>query len=126
MKEFGLDPAKVVATIKYILNSDLPPITIKSDNNVLSYIVLKDMNRDPTKYPIHIEVTTTHSTKQPIAVSVDVQSNEHGFSLIDMSLDICGAIVDPSSDKFEHEVTIVAVAKAREVEERKVFITRRL
>ncbi|CAA2955873.1 Hypothetical predicted protein, partial [Olea europaea subsp. europaea] len=78
MKEFGLDPTKVVVTIKYILNSDLPLITIKSDNNLLSYIVLKDMNRDPAKYPIHIEVTTTHSKKQPIAVSVDVQLNEHG------------------------------------------------
>ncbi|XP_022849883.1 uncharacterized protein LOC111371973 [Olea europaea var. sylvestris] len=38
-----------------------------------------------------------------------------------MSSDICGAIMDPSSDNLEHEVTVVAVADAREVEEGRVF-----
>ncbi|CAA2961186.1 Hypothetical predicted protein [Olea europaea subsp. europaea] len=71
MKEFGLDPAKVVVTMKYVLNSDMPLITIKSNNNVLSYMVLEDVNRDPAKYSIHIEVIITDSEKQPIAVSVD-------------------------------------------------------
>ncbi|CAA2986932.1 Hypothetical predicted protein, partial [Olea europaea subsp. europaea] len=103
MKEFSFDPAKVAVTIKYVLNSDLPPITIKSDENFLSYMVLKDMNRDPAKYPIHIEVTTADIEKQPIALSVDIQSNEHEFSLTDMSSDICEAIMDLSSDKLEHE-----------------------
>ncbi|CAA3013769.1 Hypothetical predicted protein [Olea europaea subsp. europaea] len=79
MKEFSFDPAKVAVTMKYVLNSDLPPITIKSDENVLSYMVLKDMSHDPAKYPIRIEVTTADIEKQPIALSIDVQSNEHGF-----------------------------------------------
>lgn len=92
MTEFGLDPAKVAVTMKYILNNDLPPITIKSDNNMLSYMVLKDMDGEPSKYPIHIEVTFEDSPNQPITVSVDGPSNEHGFSLTDMSSDICGAI----------------------------------
>ncbi|XP_022843192.1 protein FAR1-RELATED SEQUENCE 5-like [Olea europaea var. sylvestris] len=38
-----------------------------------------------------------------------------------MSSDICRAIMDPSSDNLEHEVTVVAVADAREVEEGRVF-----
>ncbi|XP_022870057.1 uncharacterized protein LOC111389366 [Olea europaea var. sylvestris] len=38
-----------------------------------------------------------------------------------MSSEICGAIMDPSSDNLEHEVTVVAVADAREVEEGRVF-----
>ncbi|CAA3018156.1 Hypothetical predicted protein, partial [Olea europaea subsp. europaea] len=103
MKEFSFDLVKVAVTMKYVLNSDLPSIAIKSDENVLSYMILKDMSRDPAKYPIHIEVTIVDIEKQPIALSVDVQLNEHGFSLTNMSSDICGAIMDPSSDNLEHE-----------------------
>ncbi|CAA2993085.1 Hypothetical predicted protein [Olea europaea subsp. europaea] len=94
MKEYSFDPAKVAVTMKYVLNSDLPPITIKSDDNVLSYMVLKDMNHDPAKCSIHIEITTAHIEKQPIALSVDVQSNEHEFLLTDMSSDICGVAME--------------------------------
>lgn len=46
MTEFGLEPAKVAVTMKCILNSDMPLITIKSGNNVLSYMVLKDMDHE--------------------------------------------------------------------------------
>ncbi|CAA2966910.1 Hypothetical predicted protein [Olea europaea subsp. europaea] len=56
MKEFSFDLAKVAVTMKYVLDSDLLSIAIKSDENVLSYMVLKDLSRDPAKYPIHIEI----------------------------------------------------------------------
>ncbi|CAA3010210.1 Hypothetical predicted protein [Olea europaea subsp. europaea] len=79
MKEFSFDPAKVAVTMKYVLNSDLPPIAIKSDENVLSYMVLKDMSHDPAKYPIHIEVTTADIEKQPITLSVDFNRTNMGF-----------------------------------------------
>ncbi|CAA2991331.1 Hypothetical predicted protein [Olea europaea subsp. europaea] len=63
MKEFSFDPAKVAVTMKYVLNSYLPLIAIKSDENVLSYMVLKDMSHEPAKYLIHIEVTTADIEK---------------------------------------------------------------
>lgn len=63
MSEFGLDPSKVAITMKYILNSDLPSIIIKSDNNILSYMVLKNMDHDLFKCPIKVEVTTTKNKK---------------------------------------------------------------
>lgn len=38
-----------------------------------------------------------------------------------MLLDICGAIAEPSGDNFEHEVRIVSVADARDVEKMRFF-----
>ncbi|CAA3012894.1 Hypothetical predicted protein [Olea europaea subsp. europaea] len=69
MAEIGLDPTEVAVTMKYVLKSELPPIVIKNDNNVLSYMALKDMERDPSKYPIIIEVMEEDS-QQNNAINV--------------------------------------------------------
>ncbi|CAA3017786.1 Hypothetical predicted protein, partial [Olea europaea subsp. europaea] len=55
MAEFGLDPTREVVTMNYILSIDLPPVKITSDSNVLSYMTLKSIDRDPSKYPINVE-----------------------------------------------------------------------
>lgn len=57
--EFSLNPTKVSITMNYVLNIDLPPVRINSDNNVLSYMTLKGIDLDPSKYPINIKVTAT-------------------------------------------------------------------
>ncbi|CAA3013972.1 Hypothetical predicted protein [Olea europaea subsp. europaea] len=56
MPEFSLDPTKVAVSLKYILNDNLPAIRIKNDSNVLAYILLKEVDRDPTKYPLIIDI----------------------------------------------------------------------
>ncbi|CAA2999937.1 Hypothetical predicted protein [Olea europaea subsp. europaea] len=59
---------KLVASLKYILKEDLPPIRIKNDNNVLSYILLKDMEREPAKYPIIVDVVEAEIDNTSITV----------------------------------------------------------
>ncbi|XP_022883446.1 uncharacterized protein LOC111400258 [Olea europaea var. sylvestris] len=93
MTEFALDLTKVAVSLKYILKEDFPPIRIKHDNNVLSYILLKDMEREPIKYPIIVDVAETEIDNTSITVPI----NAH-FS-----------------------VTVVYIADAREVEEGRMF-----
>ncbi|CAA2991305.1 Hypothetical predicted protein [Olea europaea subsp. europaea] len=76
MKEFDLDPTKAAVSMKYILNEDLPPIRIRNDNNVLSYIMLKDMEREPTKYPLIIDVAEAEVDKSSTTLIV----NPHAVS----------------------------------------------
>ncbi|CAA3006920.1 Hypothetical predicted protein [Olea europaea subsp. europaea] len=56
MLELSLDPTKVAVSLKFILNDDLPAITIKNDSNVLACILLKEVDRDPAKYPLIIDI----------------------------------------------------------------------
>ncbi|CAA2997388.1 Hypothetical predicted protein [Olea europaea subsp. europaea] len=107
MAEIGLDPTEVVVTMKYVLNSELPPIVIKNDNNVLSYMALKDMERDPSKYLIIIEVTEEDSQQNNAMLPFGVEPSGLKFLLMDMSSDICGAIIEPLCDNYEHEQTMV-------------------
>ncbi|XP_022891791.1 uncharacterized protein LOC111406634 [Olea europaea var. sylvestris] len=99
MKEFDLDPTKVAVSLKYTLNDDLPPIRIRNDSNVLSYIMLKDMEREPTKYPLIIDVTEAE----------------------DMASDICEAAIENVSHIYDNEIPVDYVADGREVEEGRVF-----
>ncbi|XP_022847669.1 uncharacterized protein LOC111370215 [Olea europaea var. sylvestris] len=126
MAEIGLDPTDVAVTMKYVLKSELPPIVIKNDNNVLSYMALKDMERDPSKYPIFIEVTEEDSQQNSAMLPFGVEPSGPKFSLIDMSLDICGAIIESLCDNYEHEVTVVSVANARDVEMGRVFRNKKI
>ncbi|CAA2982108.1 Hypothetical predicted protein [Olea europaea subsp. europaea] len=107
MAEIGLDPTEVAVTMTYVLNSELPPIVIKNDNNVLSYMALKDMERDPSKYPIIIEVTEEDRQQNNAMLPFGVEPSGPKFSLMDMSLDICGAIIEPLCDNYEYERTMV-------------------
>ncbi|XP_022883345.1 uncharacterized protein LOC111400140 [Olea europaea var. sylvestris] len=119
--EIRLDLTEVAVTMKYVLNSELPPIVIKNDNNVLSYMALKDMERDPSKYPIIIEVTEEDSQQNNGMLPFGVEPSGPKFSLMDMSSDICGTIIEPLSDNYEYEVTVVSVTSARDVEMGRVF-----
>ncbi|CAA2990040.1 Hypothetical predicted protein [Olea europaea subsp. europaea] len=70
--KFSLDPTKVAVTMTYTLNVDLPLIRISSDSNVRIYVTLKTVERDPSKYPINIEVTSTkigHESLRGVSVA---------------------------------------------------------
>ncbi|CAA3021119.1 Hypothetical predicted protein [Olea europaea subsp. europaea] len=127
MTEFDLDPTKVAVTMSYLLNVDLPPIRINSDSNVLSYITLKGMERDPSKYSINIEVIAAKFEQQsiiyPITGPIEDNLSSKGslFSLQELSSDICEAVVEPSGHDDVYVVTIVSEPDARNVEEGRVF-----
>ncbi|CAA3015633.1 Hypothetical predicted protein [Olea europaea subsp. europaea] len=91
MTEFALDPMKVAVSLKYILKEDLPPIRIKNDNNVLSYVLLKDMEHEPAKYPIIVDVAEVEIDNTSITVPVNAHSSGEMFTLQDMASDICEA-----------------------------------
>ncbi|CAA2999938.1 Hypothetical predicted protein [Olea europaea subsp. europaea] len=112
---------KLAVTLKYILKEDLPPIRIKNDNNVLSYILLKDMEREPTKYPIIIDVVEAEIDNTSITVPVNAHSNGEMFTLQDMASDIYEASNEKMGHICDTEVTVVSIADAREVEEGRVF-----
>ncbi|CAA2966955.1 Hypothetical predicted protein [Olea europaea subsp. europaea] len=125
--EFDLDPTKVVVTMSYLLNVDLPPVRINSENNVLSYITLKGMERDPSKYSINIEVTIAKFEQQSIIYLIagpiedNLSSKGSLFSLQELSSNICEAVVEPSGHDDVYVVTIVFKPEARNVEEGRVF-----
>ncbi|XP_022874020.1 uncharacterized protein LOC111392853 [Olea europaea var. sylvestris] len=121
MKEFDLDPMKVTVSLKYVLNDDLPPIRIKNNNNVLWYILLKDMEREPAKYPLFIDVTDTKIDNTSIIMSINAHSSGELCTLQDMASDICEASIKTMGHICDTEVTVVSVADAREVEEGRVF-----
>ncbi|CAA2969463.1 Hypothetical predicted protein [Olea europaea subsp. europaea] len=91
MTKFALDPTKVAVSLKYILYEDLPPIRIKNDSNVLSYVLLKDMEREPAKYPIIIDVVEAEIDNTTITVPVNAHSSGEMFTLQDVALEICEA-----------------------------------
>ncbi|CAA2978210.1 Hypothetical predicted protein [Olea europaea subsp. europaea] len=105
MAEIGLDTTEVIVTMKYVLNSELLPIVIKNDNNVLSYMALKEMEHDPSKYIIIIEVTEEDNQQNNAMLPFSVEPSGPKFSLMDMSSDICEAIIEPLCENYEHEVT---------------------
>ncbi|CAA2970578.1 Hypothetical predicted protein [Olea europaea subsp. europaea] len=121
MREFELHPIKVAVSLKYVLNDDLPPIRIKNDNDVLSYILLKDMERKPAKYPLSIDVTNAEIDNTSIAMPINVHSGGELCTLQDMASDICEASIKTMGHICDTEVTVVSVANAREVEEGRVF-----
>lgn len=49
-------------------------------------------------------------------VLIGVQSNEQEFSFLNISSDLCRAIVKPLGDNFEDEVMVVSVADASNLE----------
>ncbi|XP_022881049.1 uncharacterized protein LOC111398367 [Olea europaea var. sylvestris] len=84
-------------------------------------MALKDMDRDLPKYPIIIEVTEEDSKQNNAMLPFGVQPSGPKFSLMDMSSDICGAIIEPLCDNYEHEVTVVSVTNARDIKTGRVF-----
>ncbi|XP_022866416.1 uncharacterized protein LOC111386194 [Olea europaea var. sylvestris] len=121
MREFDLNPMKVAVSLKYVLNDDLPPIRIKNDNNVLSYILLKDMEHESAKYPLFIDVTNIEIDNTSIIMSINVHSSGELCTLQDMASDICEASIKTMDHICDTEVTVVSVADASEVEEERIF-----
>ncbi|CAA3016950.1 Hypothetical predicted protein [Olea europaea subsp. europaea] len=103
MKEFDLDPTKVAVSLKYIPNEDLPPIRIRNDSNVLSYIMLKDIEREPTKYPLIIDVTEAEVDKPSITLPVIPHAIGELCTLQDMTLDICDAAIENMQERSKKE-----------------------
>lgn len=81
MTEFDLNLTKVAVSLKYVSNEDLPPIKIKNDNNVLSYILLKDMEREPTKYPLIINVKDAEIDNTSITVYINARFSGELYTL---------------------------------------------
>ncbi|CAA2952173.1 Hypothetical predicted protein [Olea europaea subsp. europaea] len=94
--EFSLDPTKVAVTMTYTLNVNLPPVRISSDSNVGTYVTLKTVERDLSKYPINIECR-----------SVSVQN---------ITTDICDTVEETSHRIDENLVTIVSILDAMSIE----------
>ncbi|CAA3019872.1 Hypothetical predicted protein [Olea europaea subsp. europaea] len=107
MKDFDLDPTKVTVSLKYTLNEDLPPIRIRNDSNVLSYIMLKDMKREPTKYPLIIDVAEAEVDKPYITLPVNPHVVGELCTLQDMASDICEAAIENGGHIYDNEITVV-------------------
>lgn len=54
----------------------------------MSYMILKGMDRDPSKYPLSIDVKAAESEQQSVMVLINIQSNGEIFSSQDMSSNI--------------------------------------
>ncbi|XP_022880586.1 uncharacterized protein LOC111397848 [Olea europaea var. sylvestris] len=121
MKEFDLDPTKIAVSLKYTLNEDLPPIKIRNESNVLSYIMLKDMERKPTKYPLIIDVAEVEVDKLSITLPVNPHAVGELCTLQDIASDICETTIENIGHIDDNEITVVYVADGRDVEEEKVF-----
>ncbi|CAA3020887.1 Hypothetical predicted protein [Olea europaea subsp. europaea] len=110
VNEFGLDQSKVAVTLKYELSSDLPLVLIKNDSNVNSYLVLKSLNCDPSKYPLTIEVTVVEGQEKPFELPADIRTSEDMFLLVDMSYEICEAAIENVGRIYKSDVAMVNVA----------------
>ncbi|CAA2972345.1 Hypothetical predicted protein [Olea europaea subsp. europaea] len=91
MSEFSLDPTKVAVSLKYILNDDLPAIRIKNDSNVLAYILLKEVDRDPAKYPLIIDIIDAAIQYPSDMVTDNAYRNSELYTLQDVATEICEA-----------------------------------
>ncbi|XP_022861119.1 uncharacterized protein LOC111381558 [Olea europaea var. sylvestris] len=121
MSEFSFDPTKVAVSLKYVLNDNLPPVRIKNDGNVLSYILLKEGDREPAKYPLVIDVTDAAIEKPSNTAPYTAYHSSELHTLQDMAAEICKASGEHVGHIYENEVTVVSVAEAGEVEEGRVF-----
>ncbi|CAA3002746.1 Hypothetical predicted protein [Olea europaea subsp. europaea] len=121
MKEIDLDPTKIAVSLKYTLNEDLPPVRIRNDSNLLSYIMLKDMEREPTKYPLIIDVAEAEVDKPSITLPVNPHAIGELCTLQDMASDICEAAIENVGHIDDNEITVVYVADGRDVKEGRVF-----
>ncbi|CAA2955288.1 Hypothetical predicted protein [Olea europaea subsp. europaea] len=121
MSEFSLDPTKVAVSLKYVLNDNLPPVRIKNDGNVLSYILLKECDREPAKYPLVIDVTDAAIEKPSNTAPYTAYHSSELHTLQDMAAEICKASSEHVGHIYDNEVTVVSVAEAGEVEEGRVF-----
>ncbi|CAA3030247.1 Hypothetical predicted protein [Olea europaea subsp. europaea] len=103
MKELDLDPTNVAVSLKYTLNEDLPPIRVRNDSNVLSYIMLKDMAREPTKYPLIIDVAEADIDKPSITLPGNPHAVGELCTLQDMASDICEAAIENVGHIYDNE-----------------------
>ncbi|XP_022891804.1 uncharacterized protein LOC111406648 [Olea europaea var. sylvestris] len=121
MSEFSLDPTKVAVSLKYILNDDLPAIRIKNDSNVLAYILLKEVDRDPAKYPLIIDIIDAAIQYPSDMVTDNAYRNSELYTLQDVATEICEASSKHLGHICDNEVTIVFIADAIQVEEGRIF-----
>ncbi|CAA2987405.1 Hypothetical predicted protein [Olea europaea subsp. europaea] len=121
MSEFSLDPTKVAVSLKYVLNDDLPAIKIKYDSNMLAYILLEEVDRDPTKYPLLIDMTDVAIDYTSDVVTDNTYHNRELYTLQDVAANICKASYKHVCHICDNEVTIVSIEDASEVEEGRIF-----
>jgi hypothetical protein len=117
MTEFSFDPTRVAVSLTYVLNDNLPAFSIKNDRNVQSYLLLKEMDREPAKYPVIVDVTDAEVEKPSNTVPVNPSTSGELCTLQDMATDICRATIEKSGHIWDNEITVVSAADAREVEE---------
>ncbi|CAA2970042.1 Hypothetical predicted protein [Olea europaea subsp. europaea] len=91
MSEFSLDLTTVAVLLKYVLNDDLPAIRIIYDSNVLAYILLKEVDRDPAKYSLLIDITDAAIDYPSDVVTDNAHRNRELYTLQDVAADICKA-----------------------------------
>ncbi|XP_022861868.1 uncharacterized protein LOC111382194 [Olea europaea var. sylvestris] len=121
MSEFSLDPTKVAVSLKYILNDDLPAIRIKNDSNVLAYILLKEVDHDPAKYPLIIDIIDATIQYPSDMVTDNAYRNSELYTLQDVATEICEASSKHLGHICDNEVTIISIADAIQVEEGRIF-----
>ncbi|XP_022856858.1 uncharacterized protein LOC111377934 [Olea europaea var. sylvestris] len=121
MSEFSLNPTKVAVSLKYILNDDLLAIRIKNDSNVLAYILLKEVDRDPAKYPLIIDLIDAVMQYPSDMVTDNAYCNSELYTLQDVATEICEASSKHLGHICDNEVTIVSIADAIQVEEGRIF-----
>lgn len=86
-----------------------------------SYILLKELHRDPTEYLIIVDVTAAEVEKPSNTVPVNPSPSGELCTLQDMAADICRAAIKKSGHIWDNEITVVSAADAREVEEGRLF-----